>query len=131
VLVRRSLDHSAAGHRLEEVTRPIDAYDPLARTGSRSRAANDLFDGLPRLDVMRRLEQYMWQAGMYQGANRALLLMGGLFAVTTVGGTLATGDLFISTGVGVALGLTPLIYIRIKRVRRLKAFLLQLPFALD
>jgi hypothetical protein len=72
VLVHRSLDHATVEYRLEEVTRPSDATDPLARTGSRSRAANDLFSGLlPRLDLMRRLEQYMWQAGMYQGGYRA------------------------------------------------------------
>ena len=132
VLVHRSLDHAAVGYRLEEVTRPSDAADPLARTGARSRAANGLFNGmLPRLDLMRWLEQYMWQAGMYQGGSRALTLMLGLLAVSSIGGTLLTGDLFISIGVGLAFGVTPLIYIRFKRARRLKAFLAQLPYALD
>jgi len=132
LLVHRSLDRVAVGHRLEEVTRLSDAADPLERTGSRSRAANDLFTGfLPRLDLMRRLEQYMWQAGMYQGGYRALLLMGGLFAAGTVGGKLITGDLLISIAGGLALCVTPLIDIRFKRSRRLKAFLVQLPYALD
>jgi tight adherence protein B len=132
VLVHRSLDHATVEYRLEEVTRPSDATDPLARTGSRSRAANDLFSGLlPRLDLMRRLEQYMWQAGMYQGGYRALLLMGGLLVAGAVAGALVTGDLLISIAAGLALSVTPLIYIRFKRARRLKAFLIQLPYALD
>jgi tight adherence protein B len=73
----------------------------------------------------------MWQAGMYQGGYRALLLMGGLLAAGAVGGTLVTGQLLISIAAGLGLGVLPLIYIRFKRTLRLKAFLLQLPYALD
>jgi tight adherence protein B len=132
LVVHRSLDHVAVAHRLDEVTRPSEVIDPLARTGPRSRAANGLFNGfLPRVDLMRRLEQYMWQAGMYQSAYRTLLLMGALLAAGVVGGTMFTGDLPISIIGGLALGVTPLFYIRFKRTRRLKAFLVQLPYALD
>ncbi|MGH7914204.1 MAG: type II secretion system F family protein, partial [Candidatus Binataceae bacterium] len=132
LLVHRSLDHVAVSHRLDEVTCSFDGIDPLARTGPRSRAANGLFKGfLPRLDLMRRLEQYMWQAGMYQSAYRTLLLMGGLLAAGVTGGTLVSGDLLISIGAGLGLCVTPLIYIRFKRTRRLKAFLIQFPYALD
>ena len=85
LLVHRSLDHVAVGNRLEQVTRPSEVIDSLARIGPRSRAASGLFNGLlPRLHLMRRLEQYMWQAGMYQGGYRALLLMGGLLAAGVV-----------------------------------------------
>jgi tight adherence protein B len=132
VLVHRSLDRVAITHRLEEVTRPEEVIDPLARAGTRSRAANGLFDGfLPRLDLMRRLEQYMWQAGMYQSAYRTLLLMCALFVAGIGGAEMFSRDLLISIGAGLGLCVTPLIYIRIKRTRRLKAFLLQLPYALD
>jgi tight adherence protein B len=64
----------------------------------------------------------MWQAGMYQGGFKALLLMGGLLAAGAVGGTLVTGELLFSIAAG---------YIRFKRTLRLKAFLIQLPYALD
>lgn len=132
LLVRRSLDHVAVTHRLDEVTRPSVAIDPLARTGPRSRSASGLFNGLlSRLDLMRRLEQYMWQAGMYQSAYRTLLLMGALFAAGIGGGALVSGDSLISIGAGLGLCVMPLIYIRFKRTRRLKAFLVQLPYALD
>ena len=132
LLVHRSLDHVAVGNRLEQVTRPSEVIDSLARTGPRSRAASSLFNGLlPRLHLMRRLEQYMWQAGMYQPGYRALLLMGGLLAAGAVGGTLITGQLLISIAAGLGLCVLPLIYIRFKRALRLKAFLLQLPYALD
>jgi tight adherence protein B len=132
LLVHRSLDHLAVTRRLDEVTRPSGVIDPLARTGPRSRSASGLFNGLlPRLDLMRRLEQYMWQAGMYQSAYRTLLLMGGLLAAGLGGGALVSGDPLISIGAGLGLCVTPLIYIRFKRTRRLKAFLIQLPYALD
>ncbi|MGZ6210968.1 MAG: type II secretion system F family protein [Candidatus Binataceae bacterium] len=132
MLVHRSLDYVAVGHRLGEVTRSFDVIDPLARTGPRSRAAHGLFNGLlPRLDLMRRLEQYMWQAGMYQSGYRMLLLMGGLLVAGLGGGMLVSGDVLISIAAGLGLCVTPLIYIRFKRTRRLKAFLVQLPYALD
>jgi tight adherence protein B len=132
LLVHRSLDHVAVARRLDAVTRPDELIDPLVRTGPRSRAAHGLFNGLlPRLDLMRRLEQYMWQAGMYQSGYRTILLMGGLLAAGICGGTLVAGDLLISIGAGLALCTTPLLYIRFKRTRRLKAFLIQLPYALD
>ncbi len=132
LLVRRSLDHVAVTHRLDEVTRSSDVIDSLARTGPRSRAASSLFSGLlRRMDLMRRLEQYMWQAGMYQSAYRTLLLMGGLLAAGIAGGMLVSGDPLLSIGAGLALCVTPLFYIRFKRTRRLKAFLVQFPYALD
>ena len=132
LLVRRSLDHMAVAHRLDAVTRSDGVVDPLARTGPRSRAAYGLFNGLlRRLDLMRRLEQYMWQAGMYQSGYRTLLLMGGLLAAGLGGGALVSADPLISIAAGVGLCVTPLIYIRFKRARRLKAFLIQLPYALD
>ena len=49
---------------------------------------------------MRRLEQYMWQAGMYQSGYRMLLLMGGLLAQALGGGMLVTGDVLISIAAG-------------------------------
>lgn len=132
VLVHRVLDSAAVSHRLDEVTRPeANSADALLRSGPRSRAAGGLFESVPRLDLMRRLEQQMWQAGMYQGAHRVLLVMGGLLAAGASLGILITGDKLIAIGLGLALAAAPLLYIRIKRSRRLKAFLVQLPYALD
>jgi tight adherence protein B len=131
-LVDRQRDRSAAFERLGEVAHNAHVVDPLARHGSPSRAAAGLFESRPRFDLMLRLEQQMWQAGMYQGAQRALLVMGGLAAAGAgLGIVVASGDKLIAAGAGMALAATPLLYIRLKRSRRLKAFLLQLPFALD
>jgi len=131
LVVDRKNDRAAASARMGEVARSVDAIDPLARQGPPSRAAAELFESRLRLDPMRRLEQQMWQAGMYQGANHILLVMGGLLAAGAGLGILVAGDTLIAIGLGLALAITPLLYIRFKRSRRLKAFLVQLPFALD
>lgn len=120
-----------ASERMEEVARSVEVLDPLARQGPPSRAAAALFETKLHPDLMLRLEQQMWQAGMYQGAHRALLVMGGLFAAGVGLGLLIAGDTLIAVGLGLGLFVTPLLYIRFKRRRRLKSFLVQLPFALD
>jgi tight adherence protein B len=84
-----------------------------------------------RFDPVLRLEQQMWQAGMYQGAQQALLLMAALAVAGAVLGILISGDKLIAFGAAMTLGIAPFLYIRLKRSRRLKAFMLQLPFALD
>jgi Flp pilus assembly protein TadB len=131
LLANRQSDRAAASERLSEVAHSVYLADPLARLGPRSRAAADLFESKPRFDPMRRLEQQMWQAGMYQGAYQALLAMGGLMAAGAGLGMLVAGDVLIAIGLGLGLAIIPLLYIRFKRGRRLKAFLIQLPFALD
>jgi len=73
----------------------------------------------------------MWQAGMYQGANSVLLTMGMLLAGGLAVTFAAARDWLIASAIGLTLSAAPLFYIRLKRNRRLKAFLLQLPFALD
>ena len=131
LLVDRQRDRLAAAERLDEVIHSADAIDPLARQGPPSRAAAGLFASRPRFDPILRLEQQMWQAGMYQGAQQALLLMGALAMAGAGFGILISGDKLIALGTAMAFRLAPLLYIRFRRNRRLKAFLLELPFALD
>jgi tight adherence protein B len=131
MLVNRQGDRMAASDRLGEVARSATAVDPLARQGPRSRAANQLFERLPRFAPMRRLEQKMWQAGMYQGTHSVLLAMGGLLAAGVGLGIFVAQDTLIAIALGLGFAVTPILYIRIKRSRRLKAFLVQLPYALD
>jgi tight adherence protein B len=131
MLVDRVGDRAAASDRMGEVARSAIATDPLARQGPRSRAANQLFERLPRFAPMRRLEQKMWQAGMYQGTNSILLAMGGLLAAGVGLGVFVAQDTLIAIALGLGFAVTPILYIRIKRSLRLKAFLVQLPYALD
>jgi tight adherence protein B len=131
LLADRQRDRLAVSERLGEVIHSGDTVDPLARQGPPSRAASGLFASRPRFDPMLRLEQQMWQAGMYQGAQQALLLMGALAVAGAGLGILITGDKLLALSGAMVLAVTPLLYIRFRRSHRLKAFLLQLPFALD
>lgn len=131
-VVQRSGDNAAIAQRLVVVTRSAASLDEaLLRPSQHSRAAGGLFDGLPRLDLMRRLEQNMWQAGMYERASSVLLVMAGLFAAGAAGAMLVFEDTLIALGTGFGMFVLPLIYIRLRRQRRLRAFLAQLPYALD
>ena len=130
MLAERAYERAAAADRMSEVAHAADDRDLLARQGP-SRAAPELFEHRSRFDLMRRLEQAMWQAGMYQGANSALLTMGMLLAGGFAAASAISHDGMIALGSGLVLGGAPLLYIRIRRNRRLKTFLLQLPLALD
>ena len=130
MLADRAYDRAAAADRMSEVAHAAEGVDPPARQGP-SRAAAELFEHRQRFDLLRRLEQAMWQAGMYQGANSVLLTMGMLLAGGLAVTFAAARDWLIASAIGLTLSAAPLFYIRLKRNRRLKAFLLQLPFALD
>ncbi len=86
---------------------------------------------LRNLNVLRRLEEMMWQAGIYTRVADILLMVLGLFAAGFFIGWAFTGDSWISLGIGAGLGTLPIMYIEFRRRRRLKAFSAQLPFALD
>ena len=123
---------ATVAQRLDDVTHAsASAADELLRPAHRSRAAAGLFSNLPRLDLIRRLEHSMWQAGMYAQVSSIVLLMGALLAAGAGLTMLVAKDIEIALAVGIALSLTPLLYIRMRRRRRLHAFLVQFPYALD
>jgi tight adherence protein B len=129
--IHRSLDRAALVHRLDEVIHAGQTADPLARLGPPSRAAAGLFDRLPRVNLVLLLQRQMWQAGMYQTVERILTTI----ALTGLSGALLgysiTRDPVIALVLAAGLATIPILYIGVKRKRRLKSFLLQLPFALD
>ena len=130
-IIHRFLDRAAFARRLDQVTHAGETADPLARIGPPSRAAAGLFDHLPRVNLMLLLQRQMWQAGMYQSVERILTKMAFIGLGGASAAYLTLRDPLIALVLGAALAITPLVYIRFKRKRRLKSFLLQLPFALD
>jgi tight adherence protein B len=97
----------------------------------RPEQGDGLFAMLYRLHLLQRLEENMWQAGIYMRVSEILLIMVLIFGAGIGAGEMVWGDAMMSTGLGAGLALLPLLFIRYKRNRRLKAFALQLPFALD
>ena len=128
-----------AAAMLEDMTRsPTDAAgEQLMRSGGRPRRARatnrreELLDIVYRINLLRRLEESMWQAGIYLRVSEMLLIIVLMFAVGFGLGKVILGDTVISSVAGVVMGLMPVLYIRFRRRRRIREFVIQLPFALD
>jgi tight adherence protein B len=83
------------------------------------------------LNLLRRLETAMWQAGLYMRVADILLVMVLLFGAGLFGGNVLFHNMIFAFGGAAALTLIPLAYIQFRKKRRLKAFAAQLPYALD
>ncbi len=90
-----------------------------------------LLKALYRLNIFRALEKSMWQAGIYMLLSEMLLIILLMFVAGFALGKLFWGDQLIAAGTGVGAASLPIVYIRLRRKRRLAAFLQQLPYALD
>ena len=107
--------------------------DGILRTGRRrnTEAATRILAALLRINLLQRLEQMMWQAGLYMPVADVLLVIVLLTGAGIVGAGAISTDPLLSLGLGFGIGVLPLLYIRIRKQRRLKAFAAQLPYALD
>jgi len=83
------------------------------------------------LGVMHKLEQSLWQAGIYRRVSDVLLLTLLMFGAGATIGAALWQDPAFAIALGGLLAVVPMVYIRIKRTRRIKRFAVQLPFALD
>jgi len=131
----RRQDHATAA-LLAEVTRTQEedpAAQILLRQDPRRRQAESspVLTMIYQLHLLKRLEQSMWQAGVYMRVSELLLIMVLAFGAGLGIGRIVWGDIMLSLALAAAMGALPIVYIRFKRKRRLKAFALQLPFALD
>jgi len=86
---------------------------------------------LYRLNLLRRLEEAMWQAGMYIRVADIMLVMVLLFGAGLFGGNIVFHNMLFATGGALVLACLPIMYIQFRKKRRIKAFATQLPFALD
>src|SRR5579872_514143 len=89
------------------------------------------FGWVYKLDLLRKVEQSLWQAGIYRRVSDVLLVMLLLFGAGAVIGAAIWQDVLFSLAMGAGLAALPMFYVRIRRARRLKKFAMQLPFALD
>ncbi|HXW82910.1 MAG TPA: type II secretion system F family protein, partial [Candidatus Binataceae bacterium] len=112
--------------------RPAEAPgEDIIRADPRRRGISPIRALIARVNLLRALEQTMWQAGVYLPVHEALLAMLALGVVGTIVGFALWGDLLFSLVLGAGAATMPLLYIRFRRQRRLKAFTRQLPYALD
>jgi tight adherence protein B len=128
---------SSRGNEVEQqrevarrLTRPADEIEIDVMRKARPEEGT-LLTGLYNLNLSRKLEQAMWQAGMYMRVADILLIIVLMFGAGLFGGNIFFGDMWFALGTALITGSLPLLYIQWKKQRRLKAFGAQLPFALD
>ena len=112
------------------LTRPSDDAD-LVITRKRRPEEGKLLEVIYRINLLRTLEEMMWQAGMYMRVADIMLVMVLLFGAGAFAGEAFMQDGWVAMLAGALASTIPVFYINFRRKRRLKAFLLQLPFALD
>src|SRR5271156_5035143 len=128
---------SSRGNEVEQqrevarrLTRPADEVEIDVMRKARPEEGT-LLTGLYNLNLARKLEQAMWQAGMYMRVADILLIIVLMFGAGLFGGNIFFGDMWFALGTALITGSLPLVFIQWKKQRRLKASGPQLPFALD
>ncbi len=112
------------------IARPDEEID-LSITRKRPPEQGRLLKVLYQINLLRRLEESMWQAGIYSRVADILLIIVLLFGGGWAAGEAFWKDAWFAAGSGAALSMVPVVYIQFRRKRRLRAFGHQLPFALD
>lgn len=132
-------DTSRATELLEDATRldtdQID--DGLTRTSGRqsqrlaTNRREEILNLVYRIHLLRRLEESMWQAGLYMRVSEMLLSIVLMFGMGFTVAKFVLHDMIIALVIGLTLAVAPLLYIRLRRHHRMREFTLQLPSALD
>ncbi|MGB0058822.1 type II secretion system F family protein [Candidatus Binatus sp.] len=112
------------------LTRPADEVEINVMRKQRPQEGV-LLAALYNMNLLRKLEESMWQAGMYMRVGDILLIIVLAFGAGLFGGNLFFHDIWFALLAAVVTGAVPLLYIQFRKKRRLKAFATQLPFALD
>jgi tight adherence protein B len=124
-------DQAAAEELLRQITGSNpDIAEPLVVT-SRSRHDSGILAAFYRLNLLRRLEETTMQAGLSLHISEVLLIQLLLFGAGYGLSQRMWSDSELAVPAGCGLAMLPVFYIRLRRRRRLRAFALQLPFALD
>jgi tight adherence protein B len=112
------------------LTRPADDIEIDVMRKRRPDQA-PLLGMLYDLNLLRKLEESMWQAGLYMRVADILLIIMLLFGGGLFAGNILFHEMWFALGAALVLAVIPLMVISFLKKRRLKAFASQLPFALD
>jgi tight adherence protein B len=130
--VRRGSRPSVTRTVMRRMSRPDAVLEGgITKTDSRRLTGREFLSRFYGLNLLQKLEENLWQAGIYARISDVLLVILLLFTAGLFAGEAFSGHILISIGIGTAVASLPIIYIRVRRQRRLKAFAKQLPYALD
>jgi tight adherence protein B len=116
---------------LRRMSRPMGDVEDVDITRKRKPTEHSIFSALADFNMLRSLEEMMWQAGLYMRVSEILLIICMLFAAGALLGELFWKGTFFALATGAGFGFLPIMYIRFRRARRIRAFVAQMPFALD
>jgi len=116
---------------MRRMSRPIGEVEDVDIKRKRKPAEHSFFSAFADFNALRSLEEMMWQAGLYMRVSEMVLIIVLLFSAGALMGELFWKGTFFALTTGFAFGLLPIMYIRFRRTRRMRAFISQLPFALD
>jgi tight adherence protein B len=116
---------------LRRMSRPMGDLDDVDITRKRKPEEHSAFSMLIQTNLLRSLEETMWQAGLYMRVSEMVLIICMLFAAGALLGELFWKGTFFALATGFGFGVLPIMYIRFRRTRRIRAFVAQMPFALD
>ncbi len=128
--VRKFSAPAVSRDAMRRMARP-QAGEDIIKQNRRYRPARQLLSRLYRTNLLMKLEEMMWQAGLYVPVADILLIILFLFGAGLAIGEAASMSPLVTFAIAAALASTPIVYIHFRRQRRLKAFVRQLPFALD
>jgi len=116
---------------LRRMSRPMGDVEDVDITRKRKPTEHSIFSAMADFNILRSLEEMMWQAGLYMRVSEMVLIIVLLFSAGALLGELFWKGPFFALATGAAFGFLPILYIRFRRTRRIRAFVAQLPFALD
>jgi tight adherence protein B len=132
VLTSGGRDKEQTTEIMRRIARPDEAgQDEILRGDRRGRYDQRWLKVLYRLNLLRKLEERMWQAGIYMEEAKMLLIIVLMLGAGAAIGKLFWHDMLFTISSGLLCAALPLFYINFRRQRRLRAFSRQLPFALD
>lgn len=128
-----SMTQSAEQNRsmARRMSRPIGDVEDVDITRKRKPQEHSIFSAFSDFNLLRGLEEMMWQAGLYMRVSEMVLIILLLFSAGTLIGDLFWKGMLFAALTGIGFAALPIVYIRFRRSRRMKAFIAQLPFALD
>ncbi|HLX06148.1 MAG TPA: type II secretion system F family protein [Candidatus Binatus sp.] len=130
--LRRDVRPGVNRNVMRRMSRPdLGLEGGITKTDSRRLTGREFLTRFYGLNLLQKLEENLWQAGIYARIADVLLVILLMFTAGLFAGEAIWRRELLSIAIGAAMGSLPIVYIRIRRQRRLKAFAKQLPYALD
>jgi len=131
VVTTRGGESDQKQNLIRRMARPDDELDVDITRKTRVRESGQVLAILWKLNLLRKLEENMWQAGIYMRVSEMMLIIVLMFCAGLFLGQALWHDLLFGAAFAIGFAFLPIVYIRFRRLRRMKAFVQQLPFALD